>query len=169
MGAKKQYITVTRRQILEAIREEPFAKHTGWVSRRLLVGVPSEVPGHSKRECTVCAVGGVLRRALGYTLEELAHPTNTAKAGRLTEACVYVAGATNVAHGSKFDACTNPKEALRARKYLTALSGKFEELCLDNDIPSVRKKLARWARTNMPEKMRVEINGFKNKDPLALV
>lgn len=90
----------TRKQVLTAIRYENLESQHFYFDNRINGG-----------ECTVCAVGGVLRRA--------GVPT-----GKITDRAWQLIGGTNMAVSSE----QYLKDALAGKNYLQALSIKFESL-----------------------------------------
>jgi hypothetical protein len=130
-------VTITKEQILQAIAEEPL-KAGCWVTND---------------GCHVCAVGGVMRQVLNIK--------NTAK----NRAMLYDAAHYVSKHGSQYGFASDGDfdAALLNSCYMTALSAKFENLCVGRhtQIDAIRKELAAWVTEHFPDSFEQDINGFK--------
>lgn len=115
----------TRRQVLEAIRFENLAAGNFYEVSDPLKG---------KKECKVCAVGGLLRRA-GV------RPSNIVrKAWSLLGTMEFVCSAGNV------------EKALDNKDYLRALSVKFEQLAEKfGSGKRTRRMLGNFVKANFPK------------------
>ena len=114
-------ITITKKQIIEAINNEPL-------SNGLFV------PFIPNPKCTVCAVGAVLRTA------------------GLHNQAIHDIGDRLIGTG---DCGTDSdyRKYLAKKKYMLALSSKFETLAYQNeDMGFVRTKLTAFVNRNFPAK-----------------
>lgn len=145
-------VRVTKELILDVIANEPL-RAGKWVS----------FDG-----CEVCAVGGVMRRLLNVDTKENVRQLNSGS-DLVTRASHYVAVRPS---GSFCRITSHPVRSLIARKWMTALSAKFESLCVEHstrpfrwphhtDMPVVRHELSKWVGRYFPSSFMLDINGFE--------
>lgn len=128
-------IKITKSQLLDAIETEPL--RAGDIIKK--------VGSEDYNDCEVCAVGAILRRKLTH-INEVNKLTEVAFS-YLDQYGYYCAGYIR-----------RVPNLLKSKKYLNALSVKFENLSETNSILETRKKLSRWVKRNFPESFTVTIN-----------
>jgi len=136
--------TITRREVLKAIRTEPL-KRGKWVQMDVYKSfVPSSDP-----KCEVCAVGAVLRHA-GLNNEQISEFGDQMVSGPFP--CV----------GDCFDYREFEdavKQALKEKRYLYALSLKFERHAKRlGKGRRIRNLLANFVKRNFPKSVKVSYN-----------
>jgi len=141
-------LTFTRKEIITAIETEPL-KSGVWIR---LADPNKPTKFAAKAKCKVCALGGVLRRRFNRCslnfIDDLASDLG------------YIAGLS----------IYNWEIPLAQKKYLQALSGKFELLCQEYnkddhdynhlDVPeghSVRSDLIVWIKKNFPRSFTIDV------------
>lgn len=147
-------VSVSRKKICDAIALEPTTTLNAgtWVH-----GETVETPMRS-RECTVCAVGAVMRRAL-------LHPNQSAHA---------IEDAAQAAVGNGLcGAYGNPTEEIKKGLYMSALSAFFEGEFADRNLYDVegrtrtaamnklKKDCIKFVQKNFPAKVEIDIDGAR--------
>jgi hypothetical protein len=154
-------IELTREFVADAIRTESHLKPGNWVSRNEW----SDCFGaESMAECTVCAVGSVMRHALSPTL----HPSDifyAAEAAAVPDPdgeAVLPCGGTMLAGMSRSDIFAQADEFVDVAP-MTALSFVFESLddIYDGNIDAIRKGTIEFVMNHFPDTIHVEINGYE--------
>lgn len=129
--------TIYREQILKALLTEPL-QGGQWVEKEYL---------HEIGDCRVCAVGAILRSCLKMTNSEI-HENGA----RVTNnRCV---------RNGLYDNINYPKNELKKKNYLGALSIFFEDLVYrrnDGATPNDRVKLCKFVLDNFPSRITVNI------------
>jgi hypothetical protein len=139
--------TISRRDILTAIRNEPL--NTGSFVNPKGVG-PDGVEGGlgsvEDKNCTVCAVGAVLRKA-GLSNREIEE---------FGEALGDLGPITPTRYEIYSDVKGGLKELLKEKKYLHALSVKFEGQAHKTGVGKrTRKVLSLFVKKNFPKRIRL--------------
>lgn len=125
---KKVTKTITKKQVIEALETEPLTLGNFWVYSKI-------VP-----DCSVCAVGAVLRRT---SFERAFRGRNSMTIGELATKNQYFEGLGKV------------KSLLKSRNWLGALSSYFEGLSC-NMLPREKKTIA-FVKKNFPAKFQLTI------------
>lgn len=143
-------ITITRREILKAIRTENLG-YKGFYKGTRKLESPFLIVG---KTCTVCAVGAVLRSRLKglciYDAQKIIHKTQN----------------LSVWTSANEDTVTG---LLKAKQYLAALSSKFEKADIDAGDKTYRwtkprrEKFCEWITENIPVSFKVNWVGPKRK------
>jgi hypothetical protein len=145
-------VKITKRSILKAIRVEPL-RSGSWYKK-------------TSRGCQVCAVGAVLRR-------EGVSPDGIERFGDILSMTGGISPGTDYATGCvAADAEDILRGELRQKKWLNALSFKFEWLCEEaylarkkpgrlvpihwTAMRRIRAELATWVKANLPDSFTVK-------------
>ena len=102
----------------------------------------------SHRQCSVCAVGAIIRKSLGRKMKKII------KNGYPTILSLYCIELTDGAYIGE-----NVKKLLKNKNYLGALSCYFESFSDDFDgnvVPEVEEKLVEFVRKNFPTRFKVK-------------
>jgi hypothetical protein len=159
-------VSVSRKKICDAIAKEPTTRLNAgsWVDEG------GDVRHHEvrSRDCTVCAVGAVMRNALLHPRQEAFNIENAAQASILS--------ASNIGlHG-------DPMAEIRKGRYMAALSSFFEGQFVERDIPYVHNTRARmkavkqlkadcikFVRDNFPAQLEINIDGARPAEDVKVV
>lgn len=141
--------TVTKKEILEAIKKEPL-KAGSWVKMDDF-GDPVK-----DKNCTVCAIGAVLRRAK-YSNQQAWEfggcLMNSDAVAPLDEECVDLGVEKNLV-----------ERLLSEKKYLHALSVRFEGQALRTGVGKrTRKILTDFVKKNLPDQVKL-ITNFESQE-----
>lgn len=130
---------LTRQNVLDAIEHEPL-KSGAWIETN------SDVD--QKNNCSVCAVGGTLRRAgmVNSSIENFGYKLQ--QKGKVSLSSNFYDGD---------DVEDQTEEALEQGHYLRALSIQFEYMSDVYKLEKVREKLKQWVLENIPETFESEI------------
>lgn len=176
-------IEISRARIIKAIQQEPIRtlRAGNWIEPGDRSTEDSKV---TSKDCSVCAVGAVLRNAA------LA-PSN--KVEKLYDAA-------HAGINDFYSATTYPGEALNAQEYMTALSAFFESesgrwtdteeydvvgegqyrdatkyartkynKAYDLFMEGVRKRTVAWVKANFPKTIQIDIDGAKPAKDVKVV
>lgn len=143
-------VTITKKEVLEAIRLEPL-KPGAWIQNVEGFFVDNESP--AKKDCMVCAVGGVLRRKLG---------SRHVRSKKILRSQVIhgILGLVDRWGGYAWEGYSNQMdlakrgalEAIARGRPLIALSVYFESLAKSGlEMPQIRKELTAFVRKEFPK------------------
>ena len=136
---------ITKAEIIKALRLEPLA-YNNFFNPRITVSFSTPMAKVRKVDCTVCAVGAVLRRnlpktATGYAIGRVGH---------------------NITKHEYFGG--DPTKLLRAKNYWGALSCFFEAQAENDDEPGrkvskkSRQACIEFVREHFPKSIMLEVD-----------
>jgi hypothetical protein len=135
-------ITITRREVIRAIKLEPL-RSGNWV--RPVDGAHRDLKPR-KGVCTVCVVGGLLRRTLKFK-----------SMFQMNDVCDLLTSKGQIACDA-YESDEVVTTELSEGRYLNALSCKFELLCEGGLLmDEVRKQLITWVKESLPESFTIHI------------
>lgn len=168
-------VEITKQRVIKAIKEEPLLRGGSWFAFsdnapddfdfKLLVG--------DKKNCTVCAVGAVLRDVLDK--QSLAFDIDDAVDGCIDQGLP-------ISDLSSYESIEDTLKALLIDKhYMNALSVLFEtswdKAMEKNDyndlsrhqIYRIKQKLIKFVQKNFPAKIQIDIDGAKPAKDVKVV
>lgn len=153
---------ITKKEVLEAIKFEPLYVGNGWILEKpTRLDVGSKAPA-KKANCTVCLVGGVLRRKLvkkGFTIGGVYNA--------ITEYFGFPGMTKNGAdfvnsRGTLSEARETAKSLIREGHFLAALSTLFETHAKRGRVTlETRRAVASDVRKMFPKEFNVSIDERK--------
>lgn len=163
--------TITRRQIIKALKTEPLGGGQ-WINLENQEDFNNAIVKAADVKCTVCAVGAVLRGALGriLTVEQL-HNSSYDLCSRQSCDYEHVPDYTGGYNYSLKEAREYASEGLKKHKmYLASLSSFFEDMyyniynvsfAVGRDrgpkMRAIRYQLVKFIKENFPKEIKVKI------------
>ena len=149
-------VELTKRFVIDAIEREPATRlETGQWYKMPKWWMRTGLPTVRSRDCKVCAVGAVMRRAL-YARESMDKVGVAAMTATQSEPSYGVRSVSHLASAE-----TQALDLLKRGSPMCALSTMFEvegrEASTDDDYAEVKKTVIAFVRKHFPARMRVDI------------